>query len=721
MIVAMTIVVQAATPLSTFQDQFTDLSNWITFGTPAPELIPTQFGRTGVLDNNGDGTERSGAITVQSFTGTGGFTLTADVYLDFSDTSLCGAEAAIGIANPTLQAWSGYDPYIQLSIQGVGRACAILSDSLRGHAYFFGSFVTASGTESFFPTEASPALFRADQYVGAWHTLKITTDGAGQPRFYVDDILIYTGANAVSSAVLTGLNPLWVGSQSSGDAGKAYHDNLSFTNVCAWPAAISLAAPANAATLCNTLVAFSWATDGAASEYQIQVDNSSGLVSPEIDLQISAPTTTVAVTIGDDCLPRYWRVRAINSCGVGAWSTARSFTVCTTLPAPTLVSPADGAVAQTQPVEIDWDAVDGATGYAIQVDDDANFGSPAVDVAVTATDYSVSELIGSTDYYWRVRSNNSCGHSSWSSTRDFTTDACPLPDDAVLQSPADQDSLLAQPVVLDWSDAAVATSYRVQLDDDSSFSTPVYDQEVIVSTASVSGLPAGALRYWRIRSRNACGWADWSEKRRFSTCAPIAAPTPIVPADHGVIEQRPVFFHWDTVADADSYLVEIDVNAGFNSPSLVSRKAGAGITQFGSYDLAFSTRYYWRVCAYSDCGWGLFSAMRTCSTGTGLAVEDLEDDALPSQYALMQNYPNPFNAETTIEFSLPQASRVRLEILNILGQHIAAVVDETLSAGRKRTSWDGRDSAGRSVPSGIYFYRITAGDFAVTRRLVLLK
>jgi len=108
-VLALTLTVMFATaqgslPQSTFQDQFDNLSSWVAFGTPVPEIVPSQFSRTGVLDNAGDGTDKSGAISIQRFTGSGGFTLTADIYLDFSDTALCTAKAAIKIANPTLQA-----------------------------------------------------------------------------------------------------------------------------------------------------------------------------------------------------------------------------------------------------------------------------------------------------------------------------------------------------------------------------------------------------------------------------------------------------------------------------------------------------------------------------------------------------------------------------------------------------------------------------------------
>ncbi|MFC2076703.1 T9SS type A sorting domain-containing protein, partial [candidate division KSB1 bacterium] len=94
---------------------------------------------------------------------------------------------------------------------------------------------------------------------------------------------------------------------------------------------------------------------------------------------------------------------------------------------------------------------------------------------------------------------------------------------------------------------------------------------------------------------------------------------------------------------------------------------------------------------------------------------------LPRQYALSQNYPNPFNPETTIQFALPDEGFVSLRIYNINGQLVRTLKEERAQAGYYRVRWDGRDSSGREMGSGIYFYRIEAGEFIQTRRMVLLK
>jgi hypothetical protein len=105
-------------------------------------------------------------------------------------------------------------------------------------------------------------------------------------------------------------------------------------------------------------------------------------------------------------------------------------------------------------------------------------------------------------------------------------------------------------------------------------------------------------------------------------------------------------------------------------------------------------------------------------------VVDVDDDnvaMLPATFELGQNYPNPFNAGTAIDFALPQPSHVSIEIFNVLGQRVRVLVDRPLAAGRHRITWDGRDESGQTVASGTYAYRIQAGDFVETRKMVILK
>lgn len=96
-------------------------------------------------------------------------------------------------------------------------------------------------------------------------------------------------------------------------------------------------------------------------------------------------------------------------------------------------------------------------------------------------------------------------------------------------------------------------------------------------------------------------------------------------------------------------------------------------------------------------------------------------DSAPVAFSLGQNYPNPFNPATTIRYTLPEQANVRLVIYNVLGQEVRTLVNELQSPGAYSVVWNGTDHVGRFVASGIYFYRIDAGVFDTTRRMLFAK
>lgn len=98
-----------------------------------------------------------------------------------------------------------------------------------------------------------------------------------------------------------------------------------------------------------------------------------------------------------------------------------------------------------------------------------------------------------------------------------------------------------------------------------------------------------------------------------------------------------------------------------------------------------------------------------------------ESNGLPATFGLAQNYPNPFNPTTEISFSLPANQYVELDIFNVLGQKVRSLVNQDMTAGEHTVMWDGRNTGGATVSSGVYFYRIAAGDFTDTKKMMMLK
>ncbi|NOS86732.1 MAG: T9SS type A sorting domain-containing protein, partial [Ignavibacteria bacterium] len=97
-------------------------------------------------------------------------------------------------------------------------------------------------------------------------------------------------------------------------------------------------------------------------------------------------------------------------------------------------------------------------------------------------------------------------------------------------------------------------------------------------------------------------------------------------------------------------------------------------------------------------------------------VNITEGNHIPKEFMLYPNFPNPFNPETKIQFDVPTAGRVKLEIFDILGKSSELPVDETLRPGRYNIVWSAEEYS-----SGIYFYRLSAGNFVQTRKMIVVK
>ena len=95
--------------------------------------------------------------------------------------------------------------------------------------------------------------------------------------------------------------------------------------------------------------------------------------------------------------------------------------------------------------------------------------------------------------------------------------------------------------------------------------------------------------------------------------------------------------------------------------------------------------------------------------------------SVPATFLLSQNYPNPFNAETQISFSLPTRSAVRIDIYDMLGRRVNTLVDAHMDAGVHRVVWNGRSESGESLSSGIYIYRMNAGQFTDSKKMLIVK
>lgn len=133
-----------------------------------------------------------------------------------------------------------------------------------------------------------------------------------------------------------------------------------------------------------------------------------------------------------------------------------------------------------------------------------------------------------------------------------------------------------------------------------------------------------------------------------------------------------------------------------------------------------STAYFWRIRPESGGGENDIYVFNAIQSPTDVEDKDT-DKLLPDRCWLEQNYPNPFNPLTTIRYHLPLGARVNITVHNVLGQNIKNLVDQTMPSGDHSVEWDATDQSGKPVASGIYFYRMTAGDASFTRKMTLIR
>lgn len=120
-----------------------------------------------------------------------------------------------------------------------------------------------------------------------------------------------------------------------------------------------------------------------------------------------------------------------------------------------------------------------------------------------------------------------------------------------------------------------------------------------------------------------------------------------------------------------------------------------------------------------------FNTVPRCLCGKKIQVTntflEMPLNSIPQEYRIEQNYPNPFNPSTLIKYQLPQANKVELKIYNIFGQEVKKLVDKLQDAGYYEIVWNSDNNFGNQVASGVYFYRMHAGSFSETKKLILMK
>jgi hypothetical protein len=308
----------------------------------------------------------------------------------------------------------------------------------------------------------------------------------------------------------------------------------------------------------------------------------------------------------------YWRVKAFNLFDVASgWSTVRNFK--TPLAQPTLVLPADGAALLTDRPAFEWNPVDGATQYNLQVSASDSFGTLLVNAMTNGTEYTTTkDLPQNKTLYWRVRAKTSAVTGPWSLKWSFKTgNPATVP---VLAAPANNALVKDYTPTLNWKDSTIPSGttfkhYEIQLDDNKEFASPeVYTTTVGDRTDSDftpgSDLASNSRFYWRVRAVNTVTstgqdhTSGWSTIWSFRTV--ILAPTGLSVTANPLNPRQPTFEWDDATSPFKNYTIQISTNASF-SALLLNSTAPDSFYEM-TKNLPSGKLLYWRVRVNGDNG-----------------------------------------------------------------------------------------------------------------------
>ena len=297
--------------------------------------------------------------------------------------------------------------------------------------------------------------------------------------------------------------------------------------------------------------------------------------------------------------PYYWRVQAGDGRVLSPWSATRSFTTIQ-LPAPALLTPADGSAGASPSPTLTWATSAGAAGYTAQVALNAAFTTGLSQQTAATPAASFTGLHYETLYYWRVQASDGTHVSPWSAAFSFTTALLPAP---ALTAPSDASTGNPLSLQLNWSPSAGATGYTAQVDTTAAFPAPT----VIAATATtcpVNNLAYQTTYYWRVQASDGAHVSPWSAPFSFATLT-IPAPTLTAPADGATGVATAPTLTWSAVPAVIGYTAQLATNAAFTA-GLQSQNVTALTATFTG--LANATTYYWRAQATDGAHTGAWSA-----------------------------------------------------------------------------------------------------------------
>jgi hypothetical protein len=556
------------------------------------------------------------------------------------------------------------------------------------------------------------------------YRVQVATDSSFTTGILVDDSTLTTTSRAIGP-LPNSTQFFWrVNAKNPGGPGL-YSTVWRFTTIVAPPTAPVLVSPSNGAQNVSLFPTLVWNSAPTATAYRLQVALDSLFAVVVLD---DSTITGTSRQVGQllSITQYFWHVRAKNIGGSGPYSTRFGFITTAAPPAPVLLSPPDSATRVSRTPTMVWSRNASATSYHLQIAADSQFTTLLVnDSTIIDTFKTVPPLPYGARLLWRVRVRNTSGVSEFSAARRFTMMLEPPGVPALLSPP---NNYVYAPVSFSirWSTAVLAAAYHLQIALDTLMTNMFLNDSAIGDTTRAIRVAPSTAYYWRVRAANTeSSYGAWSSVRRFSTASVApAVPIPSYPLAGTTNVSRTPRLQWVESPGALSYRAQLSFTSTF--AQIVAEDSTLTTTYYLPGLLEALRMYYWRVQSKGTLGSSVYSAPQQFTTGT-LIVGVEEDPATPrpTGFTLHQNYPNPFNPSTTIPFELMNRAFLTLKVFDLLGREVRILVNEDMSAGAHAVQWDGTNSDGRSMPSGMYFVQMVATadakQFREVRKVMMLK
>ena len=386
-----------------------------------------------------------------------------------------------------------------------------------------------------------------------------------------------------------------------------------------------------------------------------------------------------------------------------------------TIGVPDLLSPKNNEVLTISSCLLNWSGVPDANNYDVQVSIDSTFKN--IYFGVTRTTYNsvyAYGLLPSSYYYWRVRAQSLTDKGDWSTPFRFKTyHNLKFP---VLTYPADKSTRILMNSFVSWGSVEFAERYLLEVCTSNDFNNIVFRSETQTTNFNLDsmGLEYEKTYYWRTRALAKNDSGPWSSVWNFTTTGAFPKSTILLSPDYnGKLETDKKYpncvFKWHKDIYSDSYTIQFSEDSSFSSP--LFQKVNIVDTSFFMYDMNNKYRY-WRIRGSNIWGIGPWSEARLLNFV--LDVNKLKSQ--PDNFILFQNYPNPFNPNTTISFSIPQKSFVKITVYDINGMEIETLINGVKDSGIHYAIW-----TPKNISSGIYYCRFFANNKTIYRKLVYLR